>query len=882
EILKTLRLTSYYCRKIIAKMKMQAISFGFLLLFCSEAFGRFYFPTLPNTTPGWNNRGDQTRNGGDQTRNGGSQTQNGGSQTQNGGSQTQNGGSQTRNGMYQNRTVGEGLPPDACNSVRFSNKIYYNPHPSDCTKYVSCTQLSSGNYLGVVMSCAQGRFWNDVAFTCDYPWNVQCAHDKCKSLGNPAVYQTDSSSCLMWGICSYGVTTSIQPCADLKASGTYHSMLGSCLNTRECTANSTYIPPKPCTPAPVCGISEIIDYENCRCIPNCANPPNCGINERLNRTSCRCENTCTNIQACLQSQILDLTTCRCVPRCPALYCRNNEMINYETCRCEARCQNVQSCGASQKFNDITCMCENKCIYVPSCRANERFNYETCRCEARCQNVQSCGTNQKFNDVTCMCENKCIYVPSCRANERFNYETCRCEARCQNVQSCGTNQKFNDVTCMCENKCIYVPSCRANERFNYETCRCEARCQIVQSCGTSQKLNIVSCQCEDKCTYVPICRANEKVNYDTCRCERRCQTIQYCSLAQRFNDITCQCENKCPYIPACPTNEQVNFDTCRCEHYCNVTLCDQRQRFNNVTCQCEEKCSYLPNCRNEERINYDTCRCEARCSQVTNCNANQRFDYVQCRCIDQCLNPPICRAGEQLDLLNCRCVNVFCPQGPICQNGETLDNYRCICTRSATFSTTVRPTGIDCKPAVNINFQNLNTINSRFLHVEGVTTKYNPEAEDNYTGVFDGHCQILLTRFNFGNTIPPIAISLRYRLDKYNMGLNPYALITNSNNMQEPSILIAATSSYIIFGIKTREHGFKTTKVLTSGSDWESVGLIYDGHQLIGQVGDYLQKTPMSGTVEGLSNSLVIGAGHGYENFRGEIDYVRFFQCNPDP
>lgn len=67
---------------------------------------------------------------------------------------------------------------DACNSIRFSNKIYYNAHPSDCTKYISCNQLSSGNYLGVVMSCARGRFWNDVALTCDYPWNVKCAHGK--------------------------------------------------------------------------------------------------------------------------------------------------------------------------------------------------------------------------------------------------------------------------------------------------------------------------------------------------------------------------------------------------------------------------------------------------------------------------------------------------------------------------------------------------------------------------------------------------------------------------------------------------------------------------------------------------------------------------------
>eukprot|EP00106_Octopus_bimaculoides_P008415 XP_014775857.1 PREDICTED: balbiani ring protein 3-like isoform X2 [Octopus bimaculoides] len=776
-------------------MKMRVITFGLLLCFLSEASGRFYFPTQPNTTPWWNNHGDQTRNGGDQTQNGGDQTRNGGDQTRNGGDQTQNGGDQTRNGgnQIQNRTVGDGLPPNACDSNRFSNKIYYNAHPSDCTKYVSCTQLSSGNYLGVVMSCARGRFWNDKVLTCDYPWNVKCAHDKCKTLGNPAVYQTDSTSCLMWGVCSYGITTSIQPCADLKASGTYHSMLGSCLDSRECTPHGITTPPsRPCFPVPKCQLSEILDYENCRCLPKCAYPPNCGVNERLNTTTCRCQNACPFTQPCSDSQTLDLITCQCVSKCPTLYCRNGEKINYDTCRCEPRCRNVQSCGISQKFNDITCQCEEKCSYAVSCRANEKMNYDTCRCEPRCRNVQSCGISQKFNDITCQCEEKCSYAVSCRANEKVNYDTCRCEPRCRNVQSCGIAQKFNDITC----------------------------------------------QCEDKCSYAVSCRANERVNYDTCRCEPRCQNVRVCDVI--------------------------------------------KQRFNDITCQCENKCNYLPTCRNDERINYDTCRCESRCAVVSNCNANQRFDYVQCRCINQCIRPPVCTTGEQLDLINCRCVNVFCPDAPICQNGERLDSTRCICTRTATDSPVVRPTGLDCKPTVNINFRSLNQTNSRFLHVKGVTTRYNTEAEDNYTGVFDGYCQILLTKFNFGNTIPPIAISLRYRLEKSQLGMKPYALVTNSNNMQTPSILIAATSSYIEFGIRTLQQGYRSIKVLASGSDWEYVGLIYDGNQLIAQVGDYVQKTPVSGTIEAKSNSLVIGAGYGYENFRGEIDYVRFFQCNPDP
>ncbi|XP_046344075.2 uncharacterized protein LOC124124837 isoform X7 [Haliotis rufescens] len=66
-----------------------------------------------------------------------------------------------------------------CNDCKMDNGIGYNPHPSDCNKYIQCTFDNKQLIKVQEMECPHGLYWDQDKLTCNRPEEVTCPAERC-------------------------------------------------------------------------------------------------------------------------------------------------------------------------------------------------------------------------------------------------------------------------------------------------------------------------------------------------------------------------------------------------------------------------------------------------------------------------------------------------------------------------------------------------------------------------------------------------------------------------------------------------------------------------------------------------------------------------------
>ncbi|KAL3842731.1 hypothetical protein ACJMK2_020719 [Sinanodonta woodiana] len=90
-----------------------------------------------------------------------------------------------------------------CDGCILEGGVGYNPHPSDCNKFVICYS-SLGKLREDTRSCPHGKYWDQAVKTCQTSEKVKCKHDKCLEPGLKT-YRHDSKCGEYWQ-CVNGVS----------------------------------------------------------------------------------------------------------------------------------------------------------------------------------------------------------------------------------------------------------------------------------------------------------------------------------------------------------------------------------------------------------------------------------------------------------------------------------------------------------------------------------------------------------------------------------------------------------------------------------------------------------------------------------------------------
>ncbi|XP_067654977.1 uncharacterized protein [Haliotis asinina] len=115
-----------------------------------------------------------------------------------------------------------------CNDCKMDNGIGYNPHPSDCNKYIQC--MFDNNQLIKVeeMECPHGLYWDQDKLTCNRPEEVSCPAERC----NDPMTTTypSATTCSGYWECVGGVSKG--RCCP---AGQAYSIAGYCVPSTTCT-----------------------------------------------------------------------------------------------------------------------------------------------------------------------------------------------------------------------------------------------------------------------------------------------------------------------------------------------------------------------------------------------------------------------------------------------------------------------------------------------------------------------------------------------------------------------------------------------------------------------------------------------------------------------
>ncbi|XP_046580719.1 uncharacterized protein LOC124288175 isoform X8 [Haliotis rubra] len=115
-----------------------------------------------------------------------------------------------------------------CNDCKMDNGIGYNPHPSDCNKYIQC--MFDNNQLIKVeeMECPHGLYWDQDKLTCNRPEEVNCPAERC----NDPMTTTypSATTCSGYWQCVGGVSKG--RCCP---AGQAYSIAGYCVPSTTCT-----------------------------------------------------------------------------------------------------------------------------------------------------------------------------------------------------------------------------------------------------------------------------------------------------------------------------------------------------------------------------------------------------------------------------------------------------------------------------------------------------------------------------------------------------------------------------------------------------------------------------------------------------------------------
>ncbi|KAK3594032.1 hypothetical protein CHS0354_040790 [Potamilus streckersoni] len=94
-------------------------------------------------------------------------------------------------------------PKSLCHGCIFEGGVGYNPHPSDCDKFISC-YTSLGKSREDIRSCPFGKYWDQDVKTCRTSEQVKCKHEKCLEPGLKT-YRHENSCGKYWE-CVSGVS----------------------------------------------------------------------------------------------------------------------------------------------------------------------------------------------------------------------------------------------------------------------------------------------------------------------------------------------------------------------------------------------------------------------------------------------------------------------------------------------------------------------------------------------------------------------------------------------------------------------------------------------------------------------------------------------------
>ncbi|KAJ8299027.1 hypothetical protein KUTeg_023087 [Tegillarca granosa] len=96
------------------------------------------------------------------------------------------------------------LPRGLCDHCTTRDGFGYNPHPTDCTKFIQCYFGVDGEIIVSEKQCSFGQFWSRNAVTCVSSQHVDCPTDKCKLEGLVAYPDYNTKNCREYWKCIKG------------------------------------------------------------------------------------------------------------------------------------------------------------------------------------------------------------------------------------------------------------------------------------------------------------------------------------------------------------------------------------------------------------------------------------------------------------------------------------------------------------------------------------------------------------------------------------------------------------------------------------------------------------------------------------------------------
>lgn len=181
----------------------------------------------------------------------------------------------------------------------------------------------------------------------------------------------------------------------------------------------------------------------------------------------------------------------------------------------------------------------------------------------------------------------------------------------------------------------------------------------------------------------------------------------------------------------------------------------------------------------------------------------------------------------------------------------------------------------CKPELylpfNGNFRDYSG-NKREVINHGVQLTSNGMAK------FDGNSYLEIKKFLDFSKETEVTIAVRFLETGNESRLR--AIVSNSIESVQPSLLILNSPSNVHTMIKRDDNGISTLHTKLNPENWNTVKLMHDENKLVLAVNEKVLGSWALGPIQDKNENLFIGKSKGFKNFKGFVDEVAVFACRP--